>query len=111
VGILLLLPQEDFAQQPNTLSYQGILTDSQQEPMPNATYTLTFSLYSSANGGNPLWTETNQVQTQTGVFDVVLGQFTAITLPFDQQYWLGITLQGKPEMTPRIALVASPYSM
>ncbi|MBI3232838.1 MAG: hypothetical protein HYZ42_02160, partial [Bacteroidetes bacterium] len=111
VSILILLPQVEFAQQPKTLSYQGILTDSQQEPMPNATYTLIFSLYASANGGTPLWTEINQVQTQTGVFDVILGQFTILTLPFDQQYWLGITLQGKPEMTPRIALVASPYSM
>ncbi|MBK9248848.1 MAG: hypothetical protein IPM69_12235 [Ignavibacteria bacterium] len=96
---------------PRSLSYQGILTDSQQEPISNGTYTLTFSLYSTANSGIALWTETNQVQTQIGVFDVILGQFTPLTLPFDQQYWLGITLQGKPEMTPRIALVAAPYSM
>ncbi|MBS1536927.1 MAG: hypothetical protein JST20_04190, partial [Bacteroidetes bacterium] len=109
--MIALLPNTDFAQQPRTLSYQGILTDSQQEPMPNGTYSITFNLYSTANGGSPLWTETNQVQTQTGVFDVTLGQFSQINLPFDQQYWLGITLQGKPEMTPRIALVASPYSM
>ena len=109
--VLLLNPNMGLAQQPRTFSYQGILTDSQQEPIANGTYTLTFSLYSTANGGTPLWTEVNQVQTQIGVFDAVLGQFTPITLPFDQQYWLGITLQGKPEMTPRIALVAAPYAM
>ena len=111
VSMMFFLPHIGFAQQPRMLSYQGILTDSQQEPMPNATYTITFSLYSTANGGTPLWTETNQVQTQTGVFDVTLGQFAPLALPFDAQYWLGITLQGKPEMTPRIALVSAPYSM
>lgn len=111
LSVLLLIPHTGLSQQPRMLSYQGVLTDSQQEPISNGTYTLVFRLYSTANGGTPLWTETNQVQTQVGVFDVVLGQFTPLTLPFDQQYWLGITLEGKPEMTPRVALVSAPYAM
>ena len=42
---------------PNTINYQGYLTDSAGTPI-NATVPIIFSLYSDPTGGTALWTET-----------------------------------------------------
>ncbi|MFN8366050.1 MAG: hypothetical protein U0Y96_02275 [Candidatus Kapaibacterium sp.] len=95
---------------PNTLSYQGVLTNNLDEPYPDGSYTITFSVYDANTGGTVLWSETQSVQTKLGVFDAMLGVKTPIDLLFDKPYWLGITVQGQQELSPRLALVSSPYS-
>ncbi|OQY27094.1 MAG: hypothetical protein B6244_11635 [Candidatus Cloacimonetes bacterium 4572_55] len=96
---------------PYTISYQGILKDSAGDPVSNATYSLTFTLYNAETGGTALWTETHAtVQTQNGVFDVILGSVTALTLSFDDPYWLGIAVNTGSELSPRIELTSSAYS-
>src|SRR5207344_2727689 len=46
-----------------------------------------------------------------GLYSVVLGTNAALTLPFDVQYYLGVTVGADAEMTPRQALTASPYAL
>ncbi len=96
---------------PQTISYQGYLTDAQGAPV-NGTVSMTFGLYTAPAGtAAPLWTETQDSVTVTnGVYSATLGSATPLALPFDQQYWLGITVGSDPEMTPRQALVSVPYA-
>ena len=55
------------AQVPQTLGYQGVLTDADSNPLADDDYSLTFSLYAEALGGDALWTETQSVAVGGGV--------------------------------------------
>jgi hypothetical protein len=74
-------------------------------------YSLTFRLYQTAAGGSALWQETRILQTTRGVLATNLGEATPLDLPFDRQYWLGIQIAGDPELSPRMAISASAYSL
>ncbi|NOX37494.1 MAG: hypothetical protein GXO78_08150 [Calditrichaeota bacterium] len=106
LGISLAL-----AQIPRAISYQGILTDVNGTPVADGAYELTFRLYDALSNGNMLWEEKQTVPVKDGLFNVALGSVTPLVLPFDQPYWLGITVGSGTEMSPRIPLAASPYSL
>ncbi len=78
-----------FAQAPHTLSYQGKLTDAAGEPITDSQVQLDFKLYDSASGGNPLWQESQQVQVNNGLVNVILGSITPLNIPSDQPLWHG----------------------
>ena len=104
----LLVATSAGAQIPQILNYQGLLTDAANTPVPDGNYDVTFSIYNVATGGAALWTETRTaVPVLRGGFSVLLGTTTALTLPFDTSYWLGVAVAPDPEMTPRVRLVAS----
>jgi hypothetical protein len=108
----LLLAPVAQATPPSTMSYQGRLTDGAGNNVPDGPYAVTFKLYDAATGGALLWTETQAAVTVTGgLFSVVLGSTTPLAVPFDRQYWLGITVAADPEMTPRTPLTSVPYAM
>ncbi len=99
------------AQVPLTLGYQAVLTDATATPLADGDYDLTFKLYDVAAGGIALWTETQTVSVLGGVFSVALGSATALSLPFDTAYWLGVSVGTDAELDPRVALTASAYSL
>ncbi|HLP27157.1 MAG TPA: hypothetical protein VK147_00860, partial [Candidatus Didemnitutus sp.] len=99
------------AQIPRTISYQGLLTTAANDPVADGQQSLTFAIYDTPTGGTALWTEVQNATTLQGVFEVTLGSVTPLILPFDKPYYLGITLQGNPEYTPRIGLAAAPYAL
>ena len=111
VFVLACLVTTAYAQVPRTITFQGLLSDNMNIPLPNSTYTVTFSLYDVTTGSTALWTETQSVNTNDGVFDVILGTINPFMLAFDKQYWLGITLDGQPEFAPRLQLSSVPYAM
>jgi hypothetical protein len=96
---------------PETMSYQGALTDAGGNPVPDGNVSLTFRLYDVASGGTALWEETQEVAVSSGIFNAVLGSSTPLNLPFDKPYWLGITVEQGMELASRVPLSASPYSM
>jgi hypothetical protein len=100
------------AQIPRTLSYQGVLTDQNGTPRTNGTYYFTFKLYEAAFTGRPLWTQAESLFVNGGLFSTALGTnpFPS-SMKFDRQYWLGIQVGTESELTPRIALSSSAYSM
>lgn len=110
-AVLLVPAVMAEAQTPRTLSYQGVLTDSTGNAVPDGSYNVTFRLYQTSTGGSSLWQETRAVQTAMGVLSSSLGDVTPLALPFDRQYWLGIQIGASPELTPRMALTASAYSL
>lgn len=108
---LFLTPALLLAAAPQTMSFQALL-DSNGVAL-DGTYGLTFAIYDTLTGGAALWTETHAaVAVVDGVASVVLGSVNPLgALPFDEPYWLGITIGGGTELTPRTALTGAPYSM
>jgi hypothetical protein len=96
---------------PQTMSYQGVLRDASGVPVPDGVYQVTFRIYDVGSGGTALWSEIQTVSVEDGIINAILGTMTALTLPFDTQYWLGISVEGEAELTPRTALAAAPYAL
>jgi hypothetical protein len=89
------------------LNYQGKLLTSSGNAVGDGTYSIEFNLYTVANGGTSIWTETNNVTTVNGLFSVLLGDNTALTsVDFNDELWLGINVEGDGEMSPRKKLGA-----
>lgn len=100
-----------FAAVPKQISYQGILTDALGQPKIDGAYVMTFKLYDVASEGFNIWSETKTVNVKSGVFTATLGSDSALTLAFDTTYWLGISVAGGAEFTPRVQLTASGYAI
>jgi len=109
---LMLVAQISWAQIPQNMSYQGLLTDGSGTAVSDGAYSLSFSIYDVDTGGIALWTETHaSVAVVNGIFNVILGSVNPLNIAFDTQYWLGVQIDGGAELTPRIQLNSSPYSL
>lgn len=112
-AIFLLGTQSLLAQSPNTITYQGKLTNATGAPITTAT-NVVFRIYAAASGGSALWTETHNGVTPdaNGVFTRELGATTAFpaTLFDGSKRYLGITVGSDAEMTPRQVLNNAPYA-
>lgn len=108
--ILLLSLSVTSPAQDQVISYQGVLTDAAGQPVTDGSHALTLSLYDAQTGGTPLWTETQNVTTTGGVFSAQLGCVSALALPFDRQYWLGVRMAAAAELVPRTPLTMAPYA-
>ena len=95
---------------PETMSYQGVLRDAAGDPVPDGDYSITFTVYDAPMDGTALWTETQAVSVEDGVLSAVLGSVTPIALAFDAPYWLGVSVDGDPELSPRVELTSAPYA-
>ena len=107
----ILLVSFLYSQIPQTISYQGVLTDDSGNPVPDGSYNLGFKLYASLTGGTALWSENQSKTITNGVVDVILGSVNSLNLAFDRTYWLGISINQGAELSPRIQLTASAYSL
>ncbi|MDD3643544.1 MAG: hypothetical protein PHQ19_08800 [Candidatus Krumholzibacteria bacterium] len=108
---VVLIAADALAQVPQTLSYQGVLTDDAGTAVEDGDYSLTFHIYAAASGGTALRTESKTVAVVKGIFNAILGTTVPLSLPFDRQYWLGIQVQGGAELSPRVELASTPYAM
>lgn len=111
LAVLVLSALAARAEIPSVLSYQGVLADAAGVAVSDGTYSITFSLYDVPSEGTYLWQETHSsVAVSKGIFNVILGSTVPLELPFDKPYYLGISIEGGPELEPRQALTASAYS-
>lgn len=107
---LITVPLFARAEVPRTISYQGVLREAGGDVVSDGDYEMTFRLYDTPDGPSVLWTETDTVSVSDGVFDVILGGGMPLDLEFDEVYWLGVSVEGGVELTPRVELAASPYA-
>ncbi len=108
--LLTLMVLVAYAAPPQTINYQGYLTNPGGTPI-NTAVGMTFRLYNTASGGAALYTELQPgVSVSNGTFNAVIGSFTPITLPFDVPYWLTVAVNADSEMSPRQPLASSPYA-
>ena len=107
--IILFIPQVGWNQIPQTMSYQGVVTDINGVAVSGGSLDFTFRLWDAATAGMLYWDETQPgvaVAINTGIFNVILGSVNPLNIPFDKQYWLGITIGTDPELTPRVQLTS-----
>ena len=96
---------------PQMLSYQGKLTDTLGQPVPNGSYPMLFLLYTTPSGGSAFWSENQTVSVRAGLFSVLLGSVTPIvSIPDAGVVYLGMTVSGGPELAPRIRIVSAAYA-
>lgn len=107
-----MLTVSALADVPALISYQGLLADAGGVPVADGSYSVTFTIYDAASGGNTQWTGTQNIMTSNGRFDVLLGSLNPIvdTVFNGTTRYLGLTVGGDPEMSPRIALVSVPFT-
>ena len=109
--LILSLSFSALADIPRTFNYQGVLTESDGTIVSDGDYNMTFKIYDDPAVGSALWEETNSVHVTKGIFNAILGAVNPLDLPFDEQYWLGISVAGGEELSPRVALTAVAYSL
>lgn len=97
-----------LAQDSLLINYQGYLTDDGGEPI-TGTILMTFTIYDTE--GVSKWTESHpDVSVTNGLFSIILGTQTALpdsVFTGDDRY-LGISIEGDDEITPRTQLTSSP---
>lgn len=94
------------------VTYQGQLV-STNGPV-SGTVSIEFRLYSAAIGGVPLWVEQHEAVTVTsGLFTLTLGQNNPVdeTIFDGSARWLGISVGGAAQLTPRAQVTATPYAI
>src|SRR5450432_2968843 len=100
---------------PSMVKFTGAVTDLSHKPL-TGTVGVTFSLYKDADGGAPLWMETQSVQAdRAGHYSVMLGSTSTHGLPSDlfisgEARWLGVRTEGQAEQ-PRTLLLSVPYAL
>jgi hypothetical protein len=101
-----------WAQSPQPLNYQGKLSTGGNPAA--GTFSMIFSIYSSATGTTALWSETQSVTVTGGIFNVLLGNVTPIpnsVFTGSGERYLGIKVGADPEMTPRFRLASVPFAI
>jgi hypothetical protein len=112
VSGLLALPAR-AVDLPRQMTFQGrlIRADGTPETSPQD---LRFVLYATLTGGVSLWEESHPGTPVTnGYYAVVLGRSTPLPASSlnGQPLYLGVSLAGQSELTPRLPLVSVPYAL
>ena len=135
--LFFVLSSQSFASSNKVVGFSARLKNSSGGIVADGYYNVEFKLYNQQTDGSPLWTESyhdsngsveggdNRVRVTNGYLSVKLGSIT----PFDQNInwsgnlWLTMNIGGTEqeavlanipwdgEMSPRIQLAATPYSM
>jgi hypothetical protein len=112
--VVLTMAMTIQAAVPQTINYQGYLTDS-EGPVTASNLWMDFFIYDAPTGGNSKWAESHQfVDVTDGLFNVILGAGTQAEPIEDTVFsgadrWLQIVVSGE-EITPRTKLTSKPYA-
>jgi len=104
-----------LADVPGMMSYQGVLKDSEGQPVADDVYAIKFTIYNAETEGVVLW-ESNgfiPIQTADGLFTHILGSTNPLpdSLSRYSDLWVGITVDLDEELSPRTRLVSVPFSL
>jgi hypothetical protein len=94
------------------VNYQGRLTNSNGDPL-DTTVAMAFGIYDSPSAPAALWVETHaSVSVAEGLFNIVLGSVKNLpdSIFTDADRYLGITVGGDDEISPRTLLTSAPAS-
>jgi len=104
VGLWAFSPSAVSAAPTYQINYQGKLTDSSNAAVSDGTYVIRFRIYTASSGGTTLFDETQSATLTNGLFSVMLGSASTTvleTLNWNEPTYLGVTVSGDSEMTPR----------
>src|ERR1700677_2012071 len=104
------------SQVPPLIPFSSVATDEGGSSL-SGVVNVTFTLYNNQQGGEPLWTETqNNIQLDaTGHYSVQLGITKPNGVPTTlftstEARWLGVQIAGQGEQ-PRVLLLSVPYAL
>ncbi len=99
------------AQAPRQISYQGVISTVGGSPVADGNHTVVLKIYNG--GGTELFSETHNTTTVKGLFNILIGSVTPLpgALTFNEPYFLGITVDGGSEMSPRTPMASVPYAL
>jgi hypothetical protein len=109
-----VLSPETQAAAPRLVKFSGALAEPRTPS--SGPVEMTLALYKDELGGEPLWTEIQNVEIdKTGRYTVLLGATKAEGLPVElfpsgEPRWLAVEIQGQPQQ-PRSLLVGVPYAL
>ncbi len=101
---------------PRLMKFNGVLRDVTGKPI-SGPVDVTFALYSTDAGGDPLWFETQSVEAdEQGRYSVLIGVMHSEGLPMDlfttgEARWLGVQVANEVEQKPRVLLLSVPYAL
>ncbi|MGD0695971.1 MAG: hypothetical protein ABSB82_14065 [Terriglobia bacterium] len=101
---------------PRLMKFNGVLRDVTGKPVTGPV-DVTFALYSTDAGGNPLWFETQSVEAdEQGRYSALIGVMHSEGLPMDlftsgEARWLGVQVANEVEQKPRVLLLSVPYAL
>ncbi|HUF52438.1 MAG TPA: hypothetical protein VMR52_01535 [Dehalococcoidia bacterium] len=98
---------------PGQVSFQGRLIDPVTgSPVADGVYSVLFSVYDAGSGGALIWSETQNVTVEVGLFSVQLGAVNPLSVAeFNgTSRFLEVKVGADPAMTPRLPFLAVPYA-
>ena len=84
---------------PRRISYQGLITKADGSPTEDGSYEVEFRVYNSADGGDLIWTETQEVSVINGIISTVLGNTNPFTT-IPHEAFLELSVEGST-LSPR----------
>ncbi len=123
-GWMFAFPAAGRAAIAQTINYQARLWTAAGTAVTDGSYSVKFSLYTTASGGTPIWTAAGTTGTPTaitvtvtnGQFTTLLGDIQSGQNSFSGVDWnqaalyLGVTVGADAEMTPRRPFSAVPQA-
>jgi hypothetical protein len=104
-----------FAQVPQKMSYQGLLTTATGAPVADGSYDLRFDFYNASAGGTLKHTDTHLgVSVVRGTFSVILASLPGV---FNEALFLEVSATAGPGIgtpvtfSPRSELTSAPYAL
>ena len=100
---------------PPVIQFSNVATDAGGNPLTGTTE-ITFSLYNNSQGGESLWSETQNIPLDnSGYYSVYVGITKPNGVPMSlftrgEAHWLGVQIAGQTEQA-RVFLVSVPYAM
>jgi microcystin-dependent protein len=110
LAICFLMAVISLQAQEIPVSVQGFVRNADGSVFRTGNYSIKFRIYTSANGGTAIWTEEQTgIRIEGGVYSVLLGKITSLgDLPFNQTLYLGVSVDGGIELSPRALFTAAP---
>jgi len=111
--LLLFVVGSAWAAIPQIISVQGKLTSASTGTPLTGSYQMNFSIYNVNTSGTILWTESQTVSVNSGIFNAYIGSTTTLNLLFNESYWLEIRIYNGSAwetLSPRQRLAAAPYA-
>ena len=93
---------------PRRISYQGLITKADGSPTDDGSYEILFKVYGTADGGEAVWSENQEVTVNNGIISTILGNTNPFTV-IPPEAFLELTVAGST-LSPRQVLTSVFYS-
>ena len=65
---------------PRRISYQGLITKADGSPTDDGSYEILFKVFETADGGEAIWSENQEVTVSNGIISTILGNTNPFTV-------------------------------